>query len=267
MKIGVIQLCSSLDYQSNLKKIRDLLQDAQKEHVEAVFLPECFYSMSDGTKPTTHLIDPSGGEHLENIRSLAKDFSLYILGGSAATLSDSGKAFNRAYNYDPQGNLLGVYDKMNLFACNISQSFQGKEKTVLDESQYYQAGTSPLMLDIGDWKLGLSICFDLRFPEFFRNYSMQGVNLITISSAFTAVTGKVHWRPLLQARAIENQCYVVAANQWGENNSKITTWGHSMIIDPWGKIIANAENGEKLITAELEIDLVQQVRQRMDVLR
>ncbi len=262
MKIGVIQLQSVLDPAENLGKIKKFLIQAKQEGTSAVFLPEVFYSMSDGTKPTPHLIEGKNS-HYEAIRALAKDSGLYILGGSAATNVD-GKIMNRSYNFSSDGTEIALYDKINLFSVDLSKH---PSQTVIDESRVYTRGTKPQMVDVLGFKLGLSICFDLRFPELFRAYSAAGANMLSISSAFTVPTGKAHWHTLLRARAIENQCYVVASAQWGRHNEKMTTFGHSLIVDPWGEVLADAEEGEKIIYAEVSLEKVDQVRARLNVLR
>lgn len=262
MKIAAIQIQSVLDPKVNLTKIKAQLQEAKNEGVEAAFLPEVFYSMSDGTKPTPYLIETKN-EHYEAIRSLAVDSGLYLLGGSAATLYN-GKIMNRSYNFSPAGEDLVFYDKMNLFSCDLSKH---PSATVIDEGKVYTAGSTPKLVQIKDWKLGLSICFDLRFPELFRSYSAAGANIISISSAFTVPTGKAHWHTLVRARAIENQCYVVASAQWGKHNEKMSTFGHSLIVDPWGETLADAGEGEKFITAEISLERIQGVRERLSVLR
>lgn len=262
MKIGVIQLQSVLDPAHNLKTIRGFLEVAQKEKAEAIFLPEVFYSMSDGTKPTPFLVEGKN-EHYEAIRKLAVDSGLYILGGSAATLVN-GKVMNRSYNFSPDGSEVVTYDKMNLFMVDLSKH---PSNTVIDEARVYTAGNTPKLLPLKEFKVGLSICFDLRFPELFRTYSHQGANILSISSAFTVPTGKAHWHTLVRARAIENQCYVIASAQWGQHNERISTFGHSLIVDPWGEIIADAEEGEKIIFGEISMEKIEAVRARLNVLR
>lgn len=262
MKVGVVQLQSVLDPVSNLVTIRKFLEEAKKEKASAVFLPEVFYSMSDGTKPTPYLVDGQN-EHYEAICSLAKDSGLYILGGSAATLVD-GKVLNRSYNFDPQGKEIALYDKMNLFAVDLSKH---PSNTVVDEARVYTAGKTPKMIDLDDFKIGLAICFDLRFPELFRSYSYIGANVLSVSSAFTVPTGKAHWHTLLRARAIENQSYVIASAQWGQHNDKLSTFGHSLVIDPWGEVLVDAGEGEKIVFAELSLEKLQVVRARLNVLR
>lgn len=261
MKIAVIQICSHLEPEKNIKKIDDFIKKAKDEaKIEAVFLPEVFYSMSDATTPTPYLVE-QGNEHYKAIQKLAMDNNVYLIGGTAATNLD-GRVINRAYNFDPNGNELEHYDKMHLFAVDLSKT---KNKTVIDEATVYTPGSTPKMITMRDWKIGLGICFDIRFPEFFRNYYNQGANLLTAASAFTVPTGKAHWETLLRARAIENQSYVVAAGQWGEHNQVIKTYGHSMVIDPWGRVIANAGDGEKYVIADLDFELLQEVRARMKV--
>jgi predicted amidohydrolase len=262
MKIGVVQLQSVLEPAQNLLKIRKFLTQAKAHGAEAVFLPEVFYSISDGTKPTPYLIDGMN-EHYLAIQSLAKDSGMYILGGSAAT-NVNGKIMNRSYNFGPDGSELLTYDKMNLFAVDLSKH---SSNTVIDEARIYTAGSTPKILSLNEFKIGLSICFDLRFPELFRSYSYLGANVLSISSAFTVPTGKAHWHTLVRARAIENQCYVIASAQWGKHNEKMSTFGHSLIVDPWGEVLADAEEGEKIIFGEMSLEKIEAVRARLNVLR
>jgi deaminated glutathione amidase len=263
MKIAIIQLCSALDPSINLEKIDNFIQMAKRQSaIKAVFLPEVFYSISDGTKPTPYLVE-KGNEHYKNVQNLAKKHQVYLLGGTAATVNPTGgKILNRAYNFNPDGVELSYYDKIHLFAVNLSAH---PSQTVIDEGVVYQCGTTPQMIEIDDWKLGLGICFDLRFPELYRYYYSLGANLLTVASAFTVPTGRAHWEVLVRARAIENQSYVVAAGQWGHHNDRIKTYGHSMIVSPWGEIIANAGDGEGYILADLQLDEIEKVRARMDV--
>lgn len=260
MKIGVIQIESKLEPETNLKTIRKFLQEAKANKAEAVFLPEVFYSISDGTKPTPYLVEGKN-EHYKNIQNLAKDSGLYVLGGSAATLIN-GKIYNRNFNFSPDGTELEFYDKTHLFACDLSRD---PSKKIVDEGIIFTAGDQLKMLELGEFKIGLAICFDLRFPEMFREYYRRGANVMTISAAFTVPTGKAHWHVLQRARAIENQSYVIASGQWGTHNDKVKTFGHSLIIDPWGEVLADAGEGEKVIFADLSIDKIKEARSRLKV--
>lgn len=264
MNVAVIQLCSVLDYKQNLQKINDLIQSViseNSEKIDAVFLPEVFYSISNGKEPTPYLIDGEN-EHFKNIQQIAKNFDVYLIGGTAATQVGD-KIINRAYNFAPDGSLIDTYDKIHLFTLDLKKH---DRSTIIDETLIYSPGNTPKLIDINEWKIGLGICFDLRFPELFRHYFSKGANILTVASAFTVPTGKAHWETLLRARAIETQSYVIAADQWGEHNEKTTTYGHSMIIDPWGEVIANAKEGEGVITAKLDFDHLTKIRKRLNVL-
>jgi predicted amidohydrolase len=252
MRIAVLQLTSVLDYKKNLQTIRRLLEDAKAQGAEAAFLPEVFYSMSDGITPTPYLVE-DGNEHFNEIKKLATDFQMALIGGSAAALKD-GKVVNRAYNFDKLGNDLGHYDKINLFACDLPNK-------KISEAKNYTAGTDYKIVELDSRKIGLGICFDMRFSELGLHYRMNGAEVLTYPAAFTVPTGKAHWHTLLRARAIENQCFVVAAAQWGHHNDKIQTYGHSIVVDPWGDIILDLEEGEKVGVVNLDFSKVDLIRQ------
>lgn len=260
MKVAIIQLTSVLDPQINLKKIDGFIQKAKNEGAYAIFLPEVFYSISDGTKPTPYLIEDEN-EHYKNIQNLAVKNQVYLIGGSAATKVND-KVMNRTYNFSPTGKALENYDKMNLFAVDLSRD---SSKTVINESDVYTRGSTPKILDLGDWKVGLGICFDVRFPEVFRNYARSGANILTVASAFTRPTGAAHWHTLVRARAIENQSYVIASAQVGEHNERIKTYGHSLIVDPWGEVLVDAKEEEGAFVVDLSLERVQEIRSRMKV--
>lgn len=252
MRIAVLQLTSLLDYQSNLRTIRLQLKEAKEQGAEVAFLPEVFYSMSDGITPTPYLVE-EGNEHYNEIKKLAQDFEIALIGGSAATLKE-GKVVNRAYNFDKQGHDLGHYDKINLFACDLPNK-------KISEAKNYTAGTEYKTVELHSKKIGLGICFDMRFSELGLYYRMQGAEILTYPAAFTVPTGKAHWHTLLRARAIENQCFVVAAAQWGHHNDKIQTYGHSLVVDPWGEVLLDLGEGEKVGVVDLDFSKVELIRQ------
>lgn len=251
MKVAVVQLTSVLDYQENLKKLRAFFQEAKAKGAEAVFMPEVFYSMSDGITPTPYLIE-EGNEHYKNIQNLSLEFGIAQIGGSAATLLN-GKVVNRAYNFDKNGKDLGHYDKINLFACDLPDK-------KISEAKNYTAGSEYKMVELDGVKIGLGICFDMRFSEMGLHYRMNGASIITYPAAFTVPTGKAHWHTLLRARAIENQCFVIASAQYGHHNEKIQTYGHSLIVDPWGDILVDLKEGESVGVAELDFSKVELIR-------
>ena len=251
MKVAVIQLNSKFDYKENLALLEKYFKEAKENGAEAVFMPEVFYSMSDGSGPTPYLVE-EGNEHFENIRNLSKKYGIAQIGGSAATrLSD--KVVNRAYNFDKEGKNLGHYDKINLFACELPNK-------KIYESHTYTPGSEYKMVEVNGVKVGLGICFDMRFSEMGLHYRMNGASIITYPAAFTVPTGKAHWHTLLRARAIENQCFVIAAAQWGYHNEKIQTYGHSLVVDPWGDILLDLEEGEHMGYAELDFSKIELIR-------
>ena len=252
-------MTSVLDYQANCAEVERAAQSCQEQGIHALFLPECFYSMSNGLEATPHLVDGvAGDEHYERIRSLAKTYSVALLGGSAATRHNQ-QVVNRAYNFNDQGEDLGQYDKMHLFSCDL-----GGDKKIV-EADIYHPGHERKIIHYKDLAIGLGICFDLRFPTEAWAYREQGANLLTYSSAFTVPTGKAHWHALLRARAIETQCFVVACGQYGQHNDRIKTYGHSLVVDPWGEIILDAKEGAGLHTFELDLAMVNNVRKKISV--
>lgn len=251
MRVAVLQLTSVLDYKVNLKAIRELLKEAKEKGAQAAFLPEVFYSMSDGITPTPYLVEENN-EHYKEIQKLATDFKMALIGGSAATLKE-GKVVNRAYNFDQNGVDLGHYDKINLFACDLPDK-------KISEARNYTAGSEYKMVTVDHHKVGLGICFDMRFSEMGLHYRMNGAEILTYPAAFTVPTGKAHWHTLLRARAIENQCYVIASAQWGHHNEKMQTFGHSIVIDPWGDILLDLQEGVKVGVADLDFPKIDLIR-------
>lgn len=253
--IAVIQMTSALDPEINLGKIRSFLKDIVDQGIRYVFLPECFYSMSDGSAPTPYLVK-EGNEHFAKISALAREFGVYLLGGSVA-YDKEGIVVNRALNFDPEGKLIGFYDKMHLFSCDIKR---GEVRKKIDEGDIYTPGNELKVIQAGELKIGLGICFDLRFSKVMQAYVEQGCDIVTFSSAFTVPTGRAHWHILNRARAIEGQCFVIAPAQWGKHNDRIITYGHSLAIDPWGTVLVDGEEGEKFVTAQIDLAKIQEVR-------
>lgn len=262
MKIYLLQMCSGLDASSNIDFIKKQLDANRPAPGSWVFLPECFLSISDGKSVTPFHVD-ANEKQLDPIKSLAKDFQVYLLGGSAIT--KVGERFlNRCYNFSPEGKIIGTYDKMHLFCY---QQDPQKKDLVIDETRFYQPGDKLQKIVINEIQIGLSICFDLRFAEMYRKYNLLGVDILSVSSAFTYNTGKDHWEILLRARAIENQAYVIACNQVGQHNANMRSFGHSMIVDPWGKVLVNMQETQGLGICEIDLSLLNTVRARMDMHR
>lgn len=268
MKIGLIQMSSVLNPESNLSFIENELSQNLDKELKYIFLPECFYSFSDGLKPSPYQVDFQN-EHFEAISNIAKKYSVYLLGGSVAFHVGNGKnPLNRVLNFSDEGKLINYYDKLNLFKINLDDVTP--DKKVIDESLMFSQGKRNdenfKVIDINNqMKLASAVCFDLRFPELFRKYFSMGANVISLSAAFTKKTGKVHWHNLLKSRAIENQCYVIAPAQCGIHNERISTYGHSLVVDPWGEVIYDASTKLGLHSVEINMDKVLEVRSRMDM--
>jgi nitrilase len=206
--------------------------------------------------------------YLSKFQSIAADLSINLVLGSMPSLiredgtKTDGRFRSASYVINTQGDICCQYDKINLFDVDLKDAY-GQYR----ESETFEAGSAIKVIDIQTAKLGLSICYDLRFPALFQSLRMAGANVIVVPSAFTKVTGRAHWEVLLRARAIETQSYVVAANQGGIHAGQRETWGHSMIIDPWGEIITEIEQGVGVCSAPLDLAKLNKIRASMPLNR
>lgn len=245
---------SKLEWESNRSSLQALLAQASDQGAGIAFLPECFTSMSNGLIPTPYLMQ---ADHLKcsifkDLSDLAKKYQIKLIGGSAATQTADG-ILNRVYNLNEHGELISTYDKRRLFACKIN------EKSIT-ESDIYTAGNQATLLPIGELKIGIGVCFDIRFSEFALEYRLMGANALTYASAFTVPTGKAHWHLLNRARAVETQSFVISSAQWGEHNERIQTFGHSLVVSPWGDVLLDLEDGVGVATLDLDLESIQKVR-------
>lgn len=259
MKLCAIQINSGSNKQENLTKVSEMVKEAASHGAKFISLPEVFNFR--GTKEesieNTELIT---GKSIVLLQGLAQEYKVWILNGSFFERVEGEKLpYNSSVLISPDGTLAAVYRKMHLFDVEL------KDK-VIKESEKSQAGKEPVIAQVDGFKLGMSICYDLRFPELYRLYSKEKVELISVPSAFTKVTGLEHWHCLLKARAIENQAYVIAANQCGEA-SGVETYGHSLIVDPWGRVLIEAsENKEEIIYADMNLDYLYKLRREVPAL-
>lgn len=260
MKIAVVQLNSKSIKQENLEKAKKFITKAAENGAELVSLPEYFNFMGEDTQKKENAEHIPNGETTGLLSELATKNSIYIHVGSIVEKYSEKKSYNTSFIIDTNGNLMGKYRKIHLFDIGISGMPSYKE------SDKIQGGNNPVMIDLPFGKAGLSICYDLRFPELYRSYALNGAKILFIPAAFTSYTGMLHWEALLRARAIENQCYVVAAGQFGAHLPGKSCFGNSLIIDPWGTVIARASEGEGVITAELNEELVKSARESIPCL-
>ena len=248
MKVALIQLNAGQDKQKNIQKACALVEAVADKGAEFILLPEVFnYRGSlSGKDLYDQIAEDIPGESLIPLMEIAEITGINILAGSIyERAEEENKVYNTSVAIDNTGTLICKYRKINLFRAIIA----GKE---IDEGNTYEAGNKSVVCKINDRKIGLSICFDLRFPDLYREYFNEGVDIIVVPSSFTTRTGQLHWEPLLRARAIENYCYVLAPNQFGIDGNDVETYGHSMIINPQGQVVDVLEKQEEgILMAEL----------------
>jgi len=264
MKAACIQLCSNGDLDRNLAVAQRLIDRAAEAGALLVQLPENFAFMHpDRELKLKTARKRMAQEVLPYLARNAARHGIHLVGGSVLLPAPGGKLRNACPVYGPQGDCLGTYDKIHLFDVELPD-----ERYC--ESDLVQAGETPLLLRCGEFRLGLSICYDLRFPELYRGYAASGCDILSIPAAFTVPTGRAHWELLLRARAVENQCFVLAAAQVGTHPGGRRTYGHSLIVDPWGEVLAKAENIDEeageLVMAELDEARLREVRLQLPAL-
>jgi predicted amidohydrolase len=251
VRVAAVQLNSTDDRERNLAAAERLVRGAADDGAGLVVLPEKWNLLGGGERLLAGA-EPLDGPSLTAAREWARELGIHLLAGSIS--ADAGeKAQNTSVLIGPDGSDLAVYRKIHMFDVEV-------EGVTYRESEFEQAGGEIASAAVGEFDLGLTICYDLRFPELYRILALRGVRVIAVPSAFTSATGRQHWEVLLRARAIENQVFVIAANQVGEAPPHYDSYGHSSIVDPWGEILAVARGGEGFVTADLDFDAQDRVR-------
>ena len=259
-RIAAIQMVSTPDVDTNIASARRLVAEAARQGAELVLLPEYWpiLGMHESDKLAV-AEQPGSGPIQDAMAALARDLGIWLIGGTLPLVAPApGKVLNTLLAYDPDGKAVARYDKIHLFGFT-----RGEES--YDESRTIVAGSEVRTLETPFGRVGLSVCYDLRFPELYR--AMGACSLIVAPSAFTYTTGKAHWEILLRARAIENQCYVLAAAQGGIHPNGRRTWGHSMLVDPWGEVRAVLPEGEGVVIGEFAPERIDAVRENLPALR
>ncbi len=252
-------MTSNADVDHNLERVERLVAEAARGGAKLVVLPECFAYLGpeEGKLAVAESLD-QGGPVLTRCQALARSANTeLLLGGFWERSADPTKVHNTSVYLCADGQITSSYRKVHLFDVDLADG------TKLSESETVSPGATPVVTDAPFGKLGLSICYDLRFPELYRRLVDAGAIALAIPSAFTETTGKDHWHILLRARAIEQQCYVLAAAQTGHHYGRRNSYGHAMIVDPWGRILAEQEEGEGVVLAKIDPSLVAQVRQSL----
>lgn len=269
MKTAVLQMLSGPRVEDNLAQAQDLLIRASEQGAQLVLLPENFALYGRGNLRAEAEAEAKGfGPILPFLAKSARELDMWLVGGTVPFLTGidgleapEGKVYAGCGVWSPAGVMVGRYDKCHLFDAQVADGV-GRYR----ESDHLVPGSQAVCVNTPRANLGLSVCYDLRFAEYFRVLRQRGAHLLLVPSAFTYSTGQAHWQTLLRARAIENQCFVVAANQGGEHLKGRATWGHSCIIDPWGRMLGECtEPGPGLVVAELDMTLLEKVRRDMPV--
>jgi len=261
MKIAAVQMVSGTSPERNSATAQRLIKEAAYAGAELVVLPEYFCAMGRSDRDKLGLAEAPGDGPLQQMLSdTAREHGIWLIGGTLPIRTDDpDRVLNANCVYAPDGSLAVRYDKIHLFKYET-------ERDHYDEGRTIRAGDGPTAFQAGALRVGLSVCYDLRFPELYRALMHPPCDLISVPAAFTYPTGLAHWELLLRARAVENQCYVIAAAQGGQHENGRRTFGHSMVVDPWGQVLNVLPEGEGVVLAELDLARIASVRAQLPAL-
>jgi deaminated glutathione amidase len=256
MRVAAVQLNSTDAKGRNIQVAERLVREAAADRAELVCLPEKWTVLGD-SEALQDGAEPLDGPSLTTARRWAAELGIHLLAGSIAErVEGQDRLSNTSVLIGPQGEDVAVYRKIHMFDVEV-------EGVTYRESENEEAGDEIVVAPLGDLQLGLSVCYDLRFPELYRILAVRGARAVTVPSAFTSPTGRAHWEILLRARAIENQVFVIAPNQVGQAPPHYDSYGHSMIVDPWGEVLAEAPDEECFVAADLDLERQEQVREKL----
>ena len=261
MKIAALQMVSTPSVERNLASARSLIERAAGEGAELAVLPEYFCFLGNSDRDKLGIAEAPGDGPIQiALAEAAARHRVWLVGGTLPLASgEEGRVMNASLVFSPDGVQVARYDKVHLFRFD-----NGSER--YDEGRTLKAGSKTVAFDAAGFRVGLSVCYDLRFPEFYRQLMKPPCDLICVPSAFTHPTGLAHWHVLLRARAIENQCWVIAAAQGGRHENGRRTYGHSLIVDPWGEVVAELPDGVGLVAAEIGHERIESVRKQLPAL-
>ena len=263
MKVAALQLCASDDPVANLELTISMVQRASEAGAQFIATPEVINCVSSSRRRQNEVLAlQENDQTLAAMCAAAAQFGVWISVGSLALkLPDDDRFTNRSFMIDPSGQIIAQYDKIHMFDVTLSETEQYRE------SDGYRAGGHAVIADTAFGKIGMTICYDIRFPHLYRGLAKSGASILLIPAAFAQPTGRAHWEVLLRARAIETGCFVIAAAQTGEHQTTQgrprKTYGHSMIVSPWGEILADAGEDQGIIYADLDLSLVESTRARV----
>ena len=266
MRVAAIQMVSAIAREANLARAHSLLAEAAAEGAELAVLPEYFCMMGARDTDKLGLRETAGAGTVQSFLSdAAREFGLWVVGGTLPLeTGDDDHVFNSSLAYSPEGRCVARYDKIHLFYFD-----NGRER--YDERRVIAPGSRPVCFDLPSrdghrWRVGMSVCYDLRFPELYRVLAREGAELLLVPSAFTHTTGAAHWEVLLRARAIENLAWVVAPAQGGRHENGRQTWGQTMVVDPWGAVVAQRAVDEAVVMVDIDAPRVERARAQLPAL-
>ena len=258
LKVACIQTNSKSDPNINIREVSSLIRAARSNGAELITTPEVVGMLEPNREKALNKAQPENYHGvLREFRALSRDLAIWLLIGSISIKLSNGKLANRSFLINPDGQIIARYTKIHMFDVEVNDG------SIYRESATYQPGTSACLARTPWGLVGLTVCYDIRFPVLYRDLAKAGAKIIFIPSAFTEVTGEAHWHILQRARAIENGCFIVSAAQTGMHEQNRKTFGHSIIVDPWGNILADADKDVGFITADLDLNLVDEVRKKI----
>jgi predicted amidohydrolase len=255
LRVAAVQLNSTDEKPRNLAAAERLVRAAAADGAELVALPEKWNLLAGGEQLLAGA-EPLDGPSLSAARGWARELGGHLLAGSSSERGEGEKAFNTSVLIGPDGSDLGVYRKIHMFDVDV-------DGVAYRESEHEEPGAEIVTAPAGELSLGMTVCYDLRFPELFRILAVRGARIVAVPSAFTLATGRDQWEVLLRARAIEDQVFVLAPNQVGEAPPHFDSYGHSAIVDPWGEVLAVAPDGECFVAADLDLAAQERVRESL----
>ena len=257
LRVACVQLNPTPVKAENLEKAEGLVARAAATGADIVVLPEKWNTIGSVETLRANAEPIEGGETVTAMREWASRHSITLVGGSITEIREGHDKFpNTCLVLDPDGEIVATYRKIHMFDVEVGGQ-------VYRESEAQESGDETVVADLEGWNVGLTVCYDLRFPELYRILALGGSQLITVPAAFTLYTGKDHWELLLRARAVENQCYIAAANAWGFHEDGKASYGRSMIVDPWGIVLASAPDEDTVISAEIDRTRIEDVRRML----
>ncbi|WP_427339661.1 carbon-nitrogen hydrolase family protein [Caloranaerobacter sp. DY30410] len=260
-KLGLCQLLVSEDKKENIKNAKEMINKAADMGAELVVLPEMFNCPYNNSYFPKYAENYQNGETIKMLSEVSKERGIYLIGGSIPEKDDKGNVYNTSFVFDKKGNIIGKHRKMHLFDIDVEGGISFRESDVLSR------GDSLTIVDTEYGKIGVAICYDIRFPELFRLMALKGVKVIIVPAAFNMTTGPAHWELLFRVRALDNQVYMAAAAPARDEGSSYVSYGNSIITDPWGSIVGKLDEKEGILIKEIDLKRVDKIREQLPILK